>query len=101
MSQACKIIGGALAVLGVGIALAFIILIARDEDYRRKELVFNRNPGNVMYEAEFGAARVRRGFQLVGVIAGVLLTVNGTTLVGLGITAGRVRELMPGGHVHS
>lgn len=92
MTRACTVIGGVLVVLGLAVALAFLISIGRDDAYRKAELASSRNPGNVMYEAEFGAARVRRGFQLVGVIAGVLLGVNGTTLVGLGIVAGRVRR---------
>jgi hypothetical protein len=89
MARVCTIVGGVLVVLGIGVALAFLVAIGRDDAYRKAEMASGRNPGNVMYEAEFGAAKVRRGFQLVGVIAGVLLGVNGTTLVGLGVVAGR------------
>jgi hypothetical protein len=92
MARICTIVGGILVVLGVAVALAFLVAIERDDAYRKAEMVSTRNPGNVMYEAEFGAARVRRGFQLVGVIAGVLCGVNGTTLVGLGIVANRLRQ---------
>jgi hypothetical protein len=85
-------IGGFLLVLGVAVALSFLVAIRRDDTYAKAELASARNPGNVMYEAEFGAARVRRGFQFGGVIAGVLLGVNGSTLMGLGIVAGRLRN---------
>jgi hypothetical protein len=95
MARVCTIIGGALTVLGVALALAFVVAMSRDDAYRKAELAAARNPGNVMYEAEFGVARVRRGFQLVGVVAGVLLGVNGTTLVGLGVVAGRLRRAKP------
>ncbi len=90
MSRACTVIGSALAVLGVGIALTFIVFIARDDAYRQAELASTRNAGNVMYEAQFKGAQAKRAFQLVGVIAGILLSINGMTLVGLGIVASHV-----------
>ncbi|MFQ5665863.1 MAG: hypothetical protein ACE5I7_05455 [Candidatus Binatia bacterium] len=89
MARACKTIGTALALLGMAVALVFVVVIVHDDAYGRAALAAERNPGNVMYEAQFGAAKVRRGFQLVGIIAGILLAVNGTTLVGLGVVAGR------------
>jgi hypothetical protein len=92
MARACTVIGGVLVVLGLGVALAFLVAISRDDAYRTAEMAASRNPGNVMYDAEFGAARIRRGFQLMGVIAGVLLGVNGTTLVGLGVVANRLQR---------
>jgi len=92
MARACTVIGGFLLVLGVAVALSFFVAIRRDDAYAKAALASARNPGNVMYEAEFGAARVRRGFQFGGVIAGVLLGMNGSTLMGLGIVAGRLRN---------
>ena len=89
MARICTIIGGILLVLGVAVALGFVIALRSDDAYRKAEMASARNPGNVMYEAEFGAARVRRGFQLGGVITGVLLGINGSTLFGLGIVASR------------
>ena len=88
MARACTVIGGILVVLGLAVALGFLVAIQRDDAYAKAAMASARNPGNVMYEAEFGAARVRRGFQLGGVIAGVLLGINGSTLFGLGIVAG-------------
>jgi hypothetical protein len=89
------VIGGVLVVLGLAAALAFLVAIGRDDAYSKAEMASSRNPGNVMYEAEFGAARVRRGFQLGGVIAGVLLGLNGVTLVSLGVVAGRLSRSEP------
>ncbi len=89
MARACTVVGGVLVVLGLAVALGFLVAIQRDDAYGKAALASARNPGNVMYEAEFGAARVRRGFQLGGVITGVLLGINGSTLLGLGIVAGR------------
>lgn len=95
MARVCTVVGGVLAVFGVAVALAFLVAMSRDDAYTKAEMASTRNPGNVMYEAEFGAARVRRGFQLGGLIAGVLLGVNGSTLLGLGIVAGRLGTSEP------
>jgi hypothetical protein len=95
MARACTLVGGTLVALGVVVALVFLVAIARDDAYGRAEMASQRNAGNVMYEAEFGAARVRRGFQLVGVIGGVLVGLNGTTLLGLGVVANRLRRSEP------
>jgi hypothetical protein len=92
MARACKVIGAALAGLGVVIAVAFAIVMVRDDAYRRAELAYTRNRGNAMYELEFYGAQVRRAFQGVGVVAGVLVALNGTTLLGLGILAMRRRK---------
>jgi hypothetical protein len=92
MARACKVIGAALAVLGVAVALTFAVIIARDDAYRRAAMAFERNAGNVMYEAEFRGAQARRAFELIGVVAGMLLALNGGTLVGLGVVARRVKN---------
>jgi hypothetical protein len=89
MARACKLIGGALAILGIVTAITFVVVMARDTTYRHAVLAAERNPGNVMYDAELKGARVRRAFEVGGVIAGVLLAINGATLVGLGTVAAR------------
>jgi hypothetical protein len=90
MARASKVIGAALATLGVAVAVMFGVVMSRDEGFQKAALAAARNPGNVMYDAEFGAAKIRRGFQLVGVVAGILFVLNGTTLVGLGAVASRL-----------
>lgn len=90
MARTCKLIGTALALLGVIGALWFIVIMARDDAYRQAAFAAARNPGNVMYDAEFKGAQVRRAFEVGVVIAGILLTINGLTLLGLGVVAGRV-----------
>jgi hypothetical protein len=92
MARVCKVIGAALAVLGVAIAVVFVVVIGRDDAYRHAELAYARNNGNAMYELEFRGAQVRRAFQGVGVVTGVLLALNGSTLLGLGILATRTRK---------
>src|SRR5712692_4270670 len=90
MSRACKVIGTALGLLGVALALTFVIVMARDAEYRIAAIAAAHNPGNVMYDAEFKGAQVRRGFEMVGFIVGILLAINGATLLGLGLLAERV-----------
>jgi hypothetical protein len=89
MARACKVVGGFLVAIGVTVAVSFVTLMARDDDYAKKELVVARNPTNDVYKLEFGFAQIRRGFHLVSVAGGVLLTLNGATLVLLGSVAGR------------
>ena len=83
-------IGAAVAAIGVAVAVAFVIAMARDDAYRRAELAYTRNVGNAMYELEFRGAQVRRAFQGIGVVAGILLALNGATLLGLGVVAKRM-----------
>ena len=89
MARACTVIGGILVVLGVAVALSFLVAIQRDDAYAKAAMASARNPGNVMYEAEFGKARLQRAFEVVGAAFGVLITLNGATLVGLGLVAAR------------
>jgi len=93
MARACKWIGVLALLLGFAIAAASALQIQRDEAYRKAELVARRNPGNVLYEAEFKGAQVRRGFQIFGTFGGGLLALNGLTLLLLGAVAGRAPKI--------
>ena len=90
MARACKWIGATALLLGLGLVALSTIHIVRDDAYRKAELVASRNPGNVLYEAEFKGAQVRRAFQIFGAFGGGLLGLNGVTLILLGGIAGRV-----------
>lgn len=90
MARACRVIGAVLAGIGIAVAVAFVVVMARDDAYRRAQLAYTRNAGNAMYELEFRGAQVRRAFQGIGVVAGILLALNGATLLGLGVVATRM-----------
>ncbi len=92
MARACKVIGAILSLIGVAAAVWFVLVMARDDAYRRTELAYTRNAGNAMYELEFRGAQVRRTFEGIGVVGGVLLALNGATLFGLGVVATRTRR---------
>lgn len=90
MARMCKIIGSLLVVLGLVAAVLSLAAVARDaESYTHAALAAQRNTGNVMYEAELGKVQLERAFELVGAALGVLLALNGATLIGLGVVAGR------------
>jgi len=98
MARTCKVMGTALAAIGVAVAVAFVMMMAHDDTYRRAELAYSRNAGNAMYELEFRGAQVRRAFQGIGVVAGILLALNGATLLSLGVVATRtLRHTHPTG----
>lgn len=90
MAGLCKFVGSLLTLAGIGAAVFFVVVMARDVNYRRAALAASLNKGNVMYEAEFKGAQARRAFELVGTMGGVLLAINGLTLFGLGVVAKRV-----------
>jgi hypothetical protein len=90
MARACKLSGGLLVALGLVVLVLSFAALRRDRDsYGHAALAAERNIGNVMYEAEFGKARVRRAFEVVGAAFGILFALNGATLVALGVVAAR------------
>ena len=89
MARACKLVGSLIVTLGVLVVALCVLQIVRDEAYRKAALVASRNPGNVLYEAEFKGAQVRRAFQIGAAVGGVLLGLNGVTLLLLGAVASR------------
>jgi hypothetical protein len=90
MARVGKLGGGLLVVLGLAVLLLSLGAMRRDrESYDRAALAAERNTGNVMYEAEFGKARLRRAFEVVGAAFGIVFVLNGATLVALGVIAER------------
>lgn len=90
MTRVCKIVGSLLVTLGILASVLSLMAVSRDADsYNHAALAVERNAGNVMYEAEFGKAQLKRAFELVGTSLGVLLALNGATLVALGVVASR------------
>jgi hypothetical protein len=90
MARLCKIIGSVVVVLGLVATVLSLAAVARDtESYTHAALAAQRNNGNIMYEAELGKAQLERAFELVGASLGALLVLNGVTLIGLGVVAGR------------
>lgn len=96
MARTCKVVGSVLCLLGVLLAMVFAIGLARDEDgYRHAAAVARSNPGDLGTVTELKDAQIRRAFEAVGVIVGILLVINGSTLLGLGMLAQRVPRRKP------
>ena len=87
MANACRITGTVLCILGLTMAVMFAVFMIRDDEFQRAALARERNPGNVLYDAEYKGALVKRGFESIGGIVGILLIINGATLFGLGTLA--------------
>jgi hypothetical protein len=89
MAKLAKVVGALLLLAGLAVSAGFGSGVVRDAEYARAKLLLERNPGNVLYEAKHGAAAVKRGFLIVGAVSGALLSLNGVTLLLLGVVAGR------------
>jgi len=89
MARVCTLVGALMLAIGLITAAVFASRIAHDEDYAKKALIASRNPGNDMYKLDFGFAQIKRGFETVFMSGGILLALNGATLVLLGRVAGR------------
>lgn len=91
MSRTCKIVGTVLCILGMLIATIFVVGLARDEGgYRDAAAAARSNPADAGSVTTLKDAQIRRAFEAVGVIVGILLVINGSTLLGLGMLAQRV-----------
>jgi hypothetical protein len=89
VSRLCKVLGAIFAALGLVLLITFAVFAVRDEHFHKASMLKERNPGNVMYESEFFAAFTIHVFLVGGAIVGVLLALNGATMLVLGVTAGR------------
>lgn len=99
MSSVAKAVGTTLVAVGLAIVVGFSVAVWRDERFQKSTLLKERNPGNVMYEGQYFAAFTIHTFLVSGVICGVLLALNGTTLLLLGIVAARQDEKAPAGGI--
>lgn len=89
MGAALKVVGAALGAIGLATVIVFGVYVVRDEEYARAALLAERNPGNIIYEARYGAASLKRALLICGAAAGALLTLNGITFLLLGAIAAR------------
>jgi hypothetical protein len=89
MSGMAKAVGTTLLAVGLAVLVGFSVFVWRDERFQKATLLKERNPGNVMYEGQYFAAFTIHTFLVSGAICGVLLALNGTTLLLLGIVARR------------
>jgi hypothetical protein len=89
MTTIAKTIGGALIAVAIALVIGFGYFAVSSEDFRKAALLKERNPGNALYEMQYFAAATIRLFLIGGAVAGVLLGLNGVTLLLLGRVAAR------------
>jgi hypothetical protein len=96
MSGIAKAIGTTLLAAGLAALVGFSVFVWRDERFHKSALLKERNPGNVMYESQYFAAFTIHTFLVSGALCGALLALNGTTLLLLGVVAGRQEQTLAG-----
>lgn len=86
MLQRARTIGMVIAGVGLAVLLAFAVVAVQSAvpssgDFRKAQMVRERNPGNAMYDLQFFIAATRLGFLIAGAVSGGLLALNGVTLL--------------------
>ena len=89
MARISKLVGAALLLAGLAVALYFAVTTARDEGYQKAVMLMERNKGNSMYELQYFVAEVRRAISIGVAVCGGLLALNGATFLLLGSVASR------------
>lgn len=87
MAKLSKGIGAALLAIAIGVIIMSSYFAISSEDYRKAALLKERNPGHAAYEIQYFVAATIRMFFIGGAVAGVLLGLNGVTLMLLGRVA--------------
>ena len=85
MLRRARTIGMVIAALGMAILLGFgVVAVEGSADFRKAQMVRQRNPGNAMYDLQFFVATSQLAFLVGGAVAGGLLALNGLTLILVG-----------------
>ncbi|MFN8641927.1 MAG: hypothetical protein U0802_09815 [Candidatus Binatia bacterium] len=85
MLRRARPIGMVIAAIGVAILLGFgSVAVQGGADFRKAQLVRQRNPGNAMYDLQFFVATSQLAFLVGGALAGGLLALNGLTIMLVG-----------------
>lgn len=87
MVKVSKGLGAALIAVAIAMVVGFSYFAISNQEYRKAALLKERNPGNAAYEIPYFAAATIRLFLIGGAVAGVLLGLNGVTLLLLGRVA--------------
>jgi hypothetical protein len=96
MPGIAKAVGTTLLAAGLAVLIGFTVFVWNDERFHKASMLKERNPGNVMYETQYFAAFTIHTFLVSGAVCGALLALNGTTLLLLGIVAGRQDQARAG-----
>lgn len=93
MLRRARTIGIVVAAIGVAVLIGFgAVAVEGIGDFRKAQLVRERNPGNAMYDLQFFVATSQLAFLTSGAVAGGLLALNGLTLLLVGQLARGARR---------
>ena len=85
MLRRARTIGMVIAALGMAILLGFgVVAVEGSADFRKAQMVRQRNPGNAMYDLQFFVATSQHAFLVSGTVDEGLLALNGLTLILVG-----------------
>ena len=92
MHRHARMIGTVLLAIGLAVFVSFAYYAVADvADFRKAQMVHERNPGNAMYDLQYFVAASQLVFVIGGAVGGALLALNGLTWIALGAAA-RGRE---------
>jgi hypothetical protein len=93
MHRHARMIGTVILALGLAVMVSFgYYTVATFGDFRKAQMVHERNPGNAMYDLQYFVAVSQLVFLLGGTLGGMLLALNGATWIavaGVARTGGR------------
>lgn len=93
MAKMSKTLGTVLLAIAIALVIGFSYFAFTNEEFRKAALLKERNPGHAAYEIQYFAAATMRFFLIGGAVSGVLLGLNGITLMMLGgVAAARAEE---------
>jgi hypothetical protein len=89
-----RMIGIIVTAVGLATLIAFAsVAVLNAGEFRKAQLVHQRNPGNAMYDLQFFVAASELVFVIGGAVAGALLVVNGAAWLALGSAVRRLDDL--------
>lgn len=94
MHRHARMIGTVVLAVGLAVLASFAYYaIANLGEFRKAQMVHERNPGNAMYDLQYFVAASQLVFVIGGAVGGALLALNGLNWIALGAAA---RQLEPG-----
>jgi hypothetical protein len=93
MFRNARAIGIVIAGVGLAVLLGFGgVALHNLDEFRKAQMVHQRNPGNAMYDLQYFVAASQLMFVLAGAVIGGLLALNGATWIALGTAARRLER---------
>jgi hypothetical protein len=87
-----RMLGTVILAIGLAVLISFGYYATGSlGEFRKAQLVHQRNPGNAMYDLQYFVAASQLVFVIGGAVCGALLALNGVTWLVLGSVARRLQ----------